>query len=303
MPLPEAAVLHYQQQQVLTRQITDRARSIWSNLDTAELDASWGRTAEQMFVQLSTGQLLAASQADSYLDAVLAEQNINPARIASLNAKAFAGIASDGRDLESLLAESIIAAKAGIAQRVPLPDAMARGEASLVRIVTTQMQDAGRVAVGTAITARPHVTGWIRQINPPTCSRCAVLAGVVYRTNEGFERHPGCDCRHVPVAAGTSADVQSSPEAYFDSLSAAEQDQIFTQSGAQAIRDGADIRQVVNASRGMYRADGQQFTREGTTKRGNALTGARRPMPETIYTQARDRDEALALLKQHGYLR
>ena len=91
----------------------------------------------------------------------------------------------------------------------------------------------------------------------------------------------------------------------------------------RAIRDGADIGQVVNARKGMYTAaDGQLATNVGNTRR--ALAGRRmaangselvsvpgsrymrveaiRPMPETIYKQANSRAEALQMLRDFGYV-
>jgi hypothetical protein len=46
------------------------------------------------------------------------------------------------------------------------------------------------------------------------------------------------------------AGLHADPQEYFDSLSEADQDRIFTKAGAQAIRDGADVSRVVSARRG-----------------------------------------------------
>lgn len=99
----------------------------------------------------------------------------------------------------------------------------------------------------------------------------------------------------------------------------AEQDRVFGKAGAQAIRDGADIARVVNARRGMTTAAdpsgrrrlvrderGLFTTTEATTRRGRLpgqVAGARL-MPESIYEIAKgDRDEAIRLLRAHGYIR
>ncbi len=102
-------------------------------------------------------------------------------------------------------------------------------------------------------------------------------------------------------------------------MSRADQDRIFTKAGAQAIRDGADMSRVVNARRGMETAAraqggtggrlttrdvfGRQLatTTEAVTKRG--INRQIRLMPEEVYRIAGDnRDEALRLLRVHGYL-
>ena len=107
---------------------------------------------------------------------------------------------------------------------------------------------------------------------------------------------------HIP-AAEYLPEASTVPRRYFDSLSEPEQDAAFTHDGAQAIRDGADIARVVNARRKgqVYEAGGRTYTREATTRRG---TGRRvRLAPEQIYKEAGgNRDEAIRLLKLHGYL-
>ena len=177
--------------------------------------------------------------------------------------------------------------------------------------VQTILADARRAATSVAITARPSVSGYVRMLNPPSCSRCAVLAGRWYRWNEGFERHPRCDCLHIPAEEADATDLRVNPALYFESLDERDQERIFTVAGARAVRDGADIGQVVNARRGMRTAQlfGQDLlvTTEGTTRRGGASrarTGRKGPrlMPESIYSVATDRADAIRLLRVNGYL-
>lgn len=174
--------------------------------------------------------------------------------------------------------------------------------------------DAARAAETAATTAHPEVEGYVRMLNPPSCSRCIVLAGRFYRWNDGFSRHePTCDCRHIPVSEAIAGDLTVNPSAYFWSLTPAEQDKTFGQAGAQAIRDGADITQVVNARRGMQVAQvgGRELlvSTEGTTRFGTAYRGRTgrnatwRLMPESIYEIADgDRDEAIRLLQLAGFV-
>lgn len=72
---------------------------------------------------------------------------------------------------------------------------------------------------------------------------------------------------------------------------------MFGKAGAEAIRSGADMAAVVNARRGMYTAaDGRKYTREAATRRRLRL------MPEQIFREAKDRDDAIRLLRLHGYI-
>jgi hypothetical protein len=210
--------------------------------------------------------------------------------------------------------------QAFIDQGMPAAQATAIGQRHLERIVATQVADAARVATGVAQVNDRAVRGYVRMLTPPSCSRCVVLAGKFYSANAGFDRHPLCDCVHIP-AAEHLPDQATDPRRYFDSLTESQQDATFTKAGARAIRDGADTAQVVNARRGMSKAaSGRRttervfgrdvyLTREGITKRGQAgrRLGKRnrgvRLMPEQIYLEAAgDRAEAIRLLRLHSYL-
>lgn len=155
------------------------------------------------------------------------------------------------------------------------------------QLVGSLVQDAGRAAEGVAIAARPRI-GHVRMLNPPSCSRCAVLAGRVYRYSTGFLRHPGCDCVMVPTTLANPNLVQDPKDlmrrGLVTGLSKADQ---------QAIRDGADFGRVVNVRRQAA----------GMRESGRALSRRGRPTPEAIYRDAGDdRERALALLQQAGYL-
>jgi hypothetical protein len=203
--------------------------------------------------------------------------------------------------LDTLLYQPAVTALRAIGSGVDVRRAMTAGQLELDMIVRTQVADAGRVADGVAVTARPTVLGYVRMLSLPSCSRCIILAGRVYRWNDGFLRHPRCDCRHVPAVEDTADDLRTDPREAFNAMDAADQDRIFTKDGAQAIREGGDLLRVVNARRGMYTAAGKALTRVGTSRRG---TGRRvRLMPEQIYREADDdRGEAIRLLRLHGYL-
>jgi hypothetical protein len=128
-----------------------------------------------------------------------------------------------------------------------------------------------------------------------------VLAGKFFRWNTGFQRHPRCDCRHIPSKENIAGDVTTDPYEYFHSLSKIDQDKWFTPSGAQAIRDGSDIFQVVNSRRGLQ--PGGLVTKEGTSRAGNFGRGRPpRLTPEGIYSQGLPRDETLRLLERNGYI-
>ncbi|WP_405019560.1 hypothetical protein OHV05_24490 [Kitasatospora sp. NBC_00070] len=293
----------------------------WRAVNPADLSESWMAQLPRLLAVVSAGQLAAAGSAQSYTDAATIAQGSIPDKAGHVNPAAFAGFASDGRDLASLLYLPVIDTKEAIGSGSSLREALCIGERKLRLLVDTQVADAGRGADGVGITADRTLTGYVRVISGGACGRCALLAGKYYAFNRGFARHPHCHCQHLPVARHSKLRPPTvDARDYFASLSPAQQSKAFTVAGARAIRDGADISAVVNARRSLYTAAGRPggtrllATREGMTKRGlafkrlKALEAAGRAparmrlTPDAIYKLASDRDDAIRLLHRYGYL-
>ncbi|WP_371409747.1 hypothetical protein OG423_14170 [Micromonospora zamorensis] len=264
MGVVELALSHYRRQVALARRAARDVGRLWSRVDRQAIGPSWAASVPAAVQIVATAQGLAAAASSDYVDDILDAQGIDPAAEGRVQVAAFAGVASDGRDLESLVYQPAITALIAVQRGETVPRSLAGGRLALDMIVRTQVADAGRTADGVAVVARREVGGYVRLLSPPSCSRCVVLAGSWYRWNAGFLRHPRCDCRHIPAAEDTSEELATDPRKYFDSLTREEQDGAFTQAGAQAIRDGADIGQVVNARRGA----------RGLTPAGARITGA-----------------------------
>lgn len=293
MALPPAAEQHYRQQRALVDQTTALAGQLWGRVDFADLAGSY--PLDQMLLVVGVAQAQAAAGADAYLTAVLGQTGQPTEMAGTVVAGAFAGLSNDGRPLQSLLAEPVIAAKMAVARGLDRPAVMQSGLASLLRIVGTQVQDAGRGAVGTALVARPKVTGWVRVLSTPSCPRCVVLAGKWFKWNRGFQRHPRCDCRHVPASESIAGDLTTDPRKAID----AGQVRGLSKADAQAIADGADVSKVINAQRGMSTVETDQRRLKVTTE---SAKGRLRLRPESIYENATDRADAIRLLRSHGYL-
>ena len=242
-------------------------------------------------------QLAAARDAATYTAAAIAEQDLDDDAVATLQPRAFAGAASDGRALDTLLDQPLLTTLRALGAGADASLARTIGAAALVRIVVTQVADAGRAAESAALVVRPAVQGWVRQLQLPSCSRCVVLAGKYFRWNAGFSRHPLCDCRHVPTTSRLARDLTTDPAAAVRSgrvtgLSAADTHAI--------VIDGADVARVVNATRGMTTAAVGGRRLKATTELSRR--GVVRLRPEEIYRQAGDdRSRAIALLARHGY--
>jgi hypothetical protein len=271
--LEDVARAQYAAQAATVARAQEAAASVWAQLTETALLASWFRISDRMFVTVSAAQLAAAAAADPYVGAAATAQGASPTPTGAVAAASFAGVASDGRALDTLLLQPVLTALGFISGGASPAEAKRVGGSTLSTIVGTQVADAGRGAMSVATVSRPQLTGWVRMLTPPSCGRCAILAGRFYRWSSHFERHPHCDCIHVPSAEDAADDLRTDPMAYFRSLpTAAElseqypnltvkmrreadllsQEDAFTVSGAQAIRDGADISQVVNARRGAF---------------------------------------------------
>lgn len=280
-------------------------RRAWEKIRVDDLSGSWAGQVGAFMPAMVAAQTDAAFAGATYVAEALDSAGMYVSPDAAVQPRALVGVASDGRPLDSLLYSPITAVKSLIADGAQPRQALAGGRKLLERNIKVTLADTARMAASLDIATRPQV-GYVRMLNPPSCSRCTVLAGRYYKWNAGFRRHPRCDCIHQPskgVEAARSEGLIADPYDYFNGLSESEQDKAFTKAGAQAIRDGADLSQVVNARRGMETAQGDLVTSEGTSKRGYYGAGkSPRLMPETIYQIAGSREDALRLLKQYGYI-
>lgn len=294
MALADLVVAYYAAQTALVQAAAQLSAVLWDAVDLLRPTSSWRaqRTGERLFVAVSTGQLAAAQRATPLVTRAVAEQDAVPALVATLEPRRLSGVASDGRNLEMLLLQPLIQTEAAISEGLSPEQAHALGGSALDTIVRTQVADAGREAEAVAIVAEPAVTGWVRMLTPPSCGRCAILAGRHYKWNDGFRRHPRCDCVHIPAVEDRADDLRTDPKLYFESLSEADQNKHFGAGQAEAIRQGTDIHKAVNV--GQRKAG---LSRPGKTRAG-------RLMPADIIAAAGgDRDETVRLLRRYGYLK
>jgi hypothetical protein len=300
--VPDAAVEHYKAMQRLQALVVLQAADLWSEVSLSSLDGSWAAQVPLLVPALTSVQVKAAAAGASYGAMTLADQGLYEAPQHFVDPAGFAGRASDGRTLEGLLWGPVPHVKTLIGGGMDPRKALKSGGSFLTTIMRTQVADAGRAAAGVDVATKPRIS-YVRMLNPPSCSRCSILAGRVYRWNVGFARHKRCDCVHVQTTSRAAAETEGlvhDPYEYFRSLSPAEQDRNYTKAGAQAIRDGGDIFQVVNSRRGMR--PGGLTTTEGTSKRGNFGRNGPRLTPEAIYGKGLGREATLKELERYGYI-
>jgi hypothetical protein len=242
---------------------------LWRQVDPGDPLAAWTPLLTQALGAFTAGQLVAAALADQYVDAALAAQGDPRQALAGVDPAAFAQTGAAGTDLEALLRIPAQRTAYALGQGVDQERALSLGRGLLTMYARTEIADAARTASMAASAAR-RVGGYVRALRPPSCARCAILAGRWYRYSSGFNRHPHCDCAHLP------AENDIGDELVTDTLAAIRDGQVHGLSAAeqQAIALGADPSQVVNARDGMTTAaDGRRYTTTGTTRTG--VAGAR----------------------------
>lgn len=308
MILPSSAIQYKSQITHENAAALASVKRLWSRMGL-DFDAGWARIAPQVLRVMHRSQLSLAEAAAEFIPTVLDETGQNPNLAAEVVPEAFVGMNGDGRDLGNALAMSTIVSKAAVAEGMAPPAALAKGGRWLTMAASSALSDTGRAAESAA-TAASSATGFVRMLTPPSCGRCAILAGRWYRWNAGFDRHPRCDCRGIPASEAVAEDMTVDPYAYFESLNPAEQAKAFGKNEAEAIREGGDIFQVVNARRGMTPTG--IWTSEGATRRGyfrwsseaggRGTRTRRLSVPEIIRRSGGDKATTRRLLRQYGYI-
>ncbi|MGW8430928.1 hypothetical protein ACWGJ9_07365 [Curtobacterium citreum] len=259
---------------------------------TGDFDSSWSMLRPDLLSLIATGRAAAAASAVSYIPAVLDETGQRGDPVGVIDTAGFLATAPDGRDVGTLFDQTTIRAKQAVARGLTVAQALTAAQSWVTGTTLTVMADTGRGVVATDIAQRPAITGYVRMLNPPSCDRCVILAGKWFRWNQGFQRHPRCDCRHIPASEDTAGDYRTDPYEYFRSLSTEEQYRIFGKSNARAITEGADIYRVVNINtRGL-----------ATAKSARKFGTPHRMTPDDIFKVAGTRTNAIKLLEREGYI-
>lgn len=307
--VPSDIAKHYERVQGYQATALRETLRAWREVDPARISETWRLHLPFVAAAVTSSQISAAESAliaDGDM-AVATGQYVLPTGF--VDPESTAGVASDGGDLEAALYALAIASKQAIAGGAAPRVAVAGVREQFDKIVRSLVSDSGRQAA-TADNPMRFAGGYTRMLNPPSCKKCVILAGRWYRWNTGFQRHPRCDCVHIGVKSKQWAADEGfigDPYEYFNGLPESEQDRFFGAGNAQAVRDGGDIFQVVNATTkrtrdgGPLSLDGMTTTastgRRGIYRRGTRLT------PDGIYEAAGDdKAKARRMLEEYGYI-
>lgn len=307
--IPSALRTHEELSNRSEDRVAEAAVLAWSEVDPARITQSWEPVTPALAAVVAAEQTRVADSAVKTAREVSVETGQYKLPEAFHDPRELVGYGSQGVSLEEALYGPVIGVKTRIKRGAWVTDAMLYGMAAVSSMTSTIVADTGREAMQMDMITRKQ-TGYVRVVEAGACSRCIVLAGKFFRWNEGFLRHPSCRCVHMPAKDREWAEDEgwyADPYAAFDAMSKAEQHRIFGEYSAQAIRDGADIFQVVNATSpraGMYA--GGRMTHEGTTRFGNFRQTSQyrhRLTPYGIYGDgSRSRDQVIKALEQNGYI-
>ncbi|MCS4593569.1 hypothetical protein KTJ89_11310 [Brevibacterium sediminis] len=302
-----AASRHKQTTAELTNAAYIRAAGAWKKVNPGSIVSSWQILSTSIIAALMVAQTRTIESADASLDLAFNEQNIDPLD-ARIRKEAIVGtMPATGATLDAALAGVAYHALDHIGRGYSTNEAMQTGLVELSKLVQYGVADAGRASSQIRIGSTRQKVGYVRMASLGCCARCSVLAGRYYAWNTGFLRHPHCRCVHIPAQESMADTFATDPYEAFDALTAAEQDRIYTKAGAEAIRNGADMNQVVNSRRGMTTSG--RFTAEGVGKRGyykiTSEAGrrgySRLSVDEILRRSGSDKERFVSLLTEYGY--
>ncbi len=289
--------------------IAETAVLAWSEVDPARISESWEPIVPVLAAAVTSEQNRVADSAVRASREVSVDTGQYELPEAFHDPRSLSGYGSQGVPLDDALYSPVIGVKSQIKSGAPLADAMLYGATAISSLSSTIVADTGREAMQMDMITRKQ-TGYVRVVEAGACSRCIILAGKFFRWNAGFLRHPSCQCKHMPAKSKEWAEDEgwfADPYKAFEGMSADEQHRIFGEYSSQAIRDGADMFQVVNATSpraGMYA--GGRMTREGTTRFGNFRQTSQyrnRLTPYGIYGDgSRSREQVIQALTDNGYI-
>ena len=286
--------------EVVRRSRIARALTIqqWSQINPdGDWAAEWQARLSRVLLIVASAQVAAAKAADTAAVAALWSLGWDGQTTNGLVPLSLAGwMEPDDSPYQVPLASAlgvapVVAARSAVGT---LEQRLAAGANLLDSLTQAAVSHSGRMAV--QVGAHGRTRNKLTFYEPgKACQRCAVLVGKSAGMHVDFKRHPRCDGVVVEIPSGKANPIEPLDLDNITDLTAAQQ---------QAIADGADVNQVINAKsavssgrvRGSVLSDDGNHTRYG--RRASRLT------PKGIYNLAGgDREKALALLRANGYLR
>jgi hypothetical protein len=218
------------------------AASAWMALSLRDLDASYGRWRSLVGAAVEGVKRQGVTLSDAYLATYVAAELGTHPQLQGLDPSPFVDTV-DGRSLADALTPPLFTVKRALAEG--RQDALRLGLVRATRVVSEEVLDAPRRALGDLMANEDRVDGWKRVIGANPCGACLAQAdGRVHEPTDAFHRHGHCRCVREPVVRGVP-DTFRRPTGreFFDGLSPEDQAALFHGRGgaekADLIRSGA----------------------------------------------------------------
>lgn len=286
------------------------AGTAWRRVNPGSIVSSWQSMMPAVVGAVMIAQSETITRNEQYIDFAFNEQNIDGIDGRLRPGSIVGTMPATGAALEAALAGVAFHTLDYVGRGRGVRESLDGGMLELSQLVQEAVADASRAASSVRIGTATTNVGYTRVVSANCCARCAVLAGRYYDWNTGFLRHPNCLCLHFPSTAVGATETATDPYKHFEALSEKEQDRIYTKAGAEAIRNGADMNQVVNSRRGMTTSG--RFTSEGSAKRGRGYyktsstagqAGKRRLSVDEIMRRTKgDKAQFASMLNDYGYI-
>lgn len=273
-------------------------RSLWERIDPAgDWAEQWLALLPSAVVLVGSAQVGAATDGAAAVGLTLNQSGYPEKPLGVAVPAAFAGW-MEAPDTEDVVRLDVALYAPLIHARLATGDEkgmLLAGRARLEAIAQTAVADAARQASGVqAVATERTVATWYEPA--PYCQRCAVLIGKRVKPTTRFARHPRCDGQ---VQIMSQRDASKLPTVTPDQVTDLNRWQ------RQALDDGADFNQVINANSAPRGGRGRRSPlRENGTQTVVGAGRVRRLTPKGIYqTAGDDQAQALALLRQYGYIK
>lgn len=178
-PTLQQARNHYAQQRRIALSVLSAIRKLFAQTPRPAIPQIAATTAGYQYASASMSSATIAGFAD---------------KESQVLARAFMGVSSHGFSLVEPIIATIDRVIPAPVEAIPSPWWTDPQEfmQELEQLIVSEVQDAGRSASQVEIVAAPDWQNYVRMLTPPSCARCTILAGRIYRDLEAFQRHPQC---------------------------------------------------------------------------------------------------------------
>lgn len=221
----------------------------WREVSLADFEPSFTDWLGKTATAVTDAQVRGVRLTAAYLTAFLSSELGRRVPTVTLDARAYAGTARDGRPLAEAYDTARIAVLVALKEGKSNDEALAAGSVRALRAVELDVMQTARQSLQDAQRDHPLVVGYNRAVSG-TCGACVAASDGEYSDTDDFESHPGCQCVPEPRVRGVSDTAPRLLGAQlFASMSKAEQDDALGEEAAELVRNGLPLRELIKRNR------------------------------------------------------